>query len=219
MADLTAEKRDAAERSVTFVKDDMTVGLGSGSTAAMVVKALGERVRSGLRIRAISSSSETRRLAEAEGIPLVDFDSATEIDVTIDGADEVDPAGGMIKGRGGALLYEKILAVHSRHLVIAIDSSKPVQQLGGRCPVPVEVIPLARPLLQAALSRLGQVKLRVLPGGGSYITDEGNHILDCDFGLIADPEALAERLDRTVGVVEHGLFLGLAPTLVVGRSG
>jgi ribose 5-phosphate isomerase A len=218
MADLNAEKLDAAHRSVTFIQDDMTVGLGSGSTAAMVVQALGARVRDGLRIKAVSSSSETQRLAESLGIALVDFDTVSEIDVTIDGADEVDPAGGMIKGRGGALLYEKILAVNSRRLVIAVDSSKPVQQLGGRFPVPVEVIPLARPLLARQFAQIAQVKLRTLAGGSPYVTDEGNQILDCDFGLIADPAALAARLDATVGVVEHGLFLGLAPTVIVGRS-
>jgi ribose 5-phosphate isomerase A len=217
MADLAAEKLDAARTSVSLVENDMVVGLGSGSTAAMVVKALGERVRDGLRIRAVSSSSETRRLAEAEGIPLVDFEAVSTIDLTIDGADEVDPSGGMIKGRGGALLYEKILAAHSRRLVIVVDSSKPVQQLGGRFPVPVEVIPLARPLIAAALSSSAHVVWRS-QNGQPYVTDEGNHILDCNFGTIADPAALAERLDRMVGVVEHGLFLGFSPTVLVGRG-
>jgi ribose 5-phosphate isomerase A len=217
--DLNAEKLDAARRSVTLVEPGMVVGLGSGSTATLVVEALGQRVRQGLVIRAISSSSETRRLAEKEGIPLIDFEQASVIDLTIDGADEVDPQGGMIKGRGGALLYEKILAVNSRRLVIAVDSSKAVARLGQRFPVPVEVIPLARPLLAAALTASGaSVVLRAGQGGAPYLTDEGNQILDCGFGPLADAAALADRLDRMVGVVEHGLFLGLAPTVIVGRT-
>ena len=213
----TAEKIEAARRSLTFVTTGMVVGLGSGSTAAEMVRLLGEKVRAGLLVRGIPSSAETRRLAIAEGIPLTDFDAVPIIDVTIDGADEVDPTGGMIKGRGGALLHEKILAAHSRRLVIAIDSSKQVVQLGTRTPVPVEVIPLAAPLVARELRGWGaEVKLRGAEGGTPFISDEGNQILDCHFGLIDDPQALALRLDRLVGVVEHGLFLGLAPTLVVG---
>lgn len=219
-ADLTAEKLDAARRSVELVKDDMVLGLGSGTTAAVVVQLIGERVRAGLRIRAISSSSETRRLADAANIPLIDFHTVEAVDLTIDGTDEIDPQGRMIKGRGGALLYEKILASTSRGLVIAADSSKPVAQLGGGCPVPVEVIPMAAPIITRKLAPLARsIRLRTVAGGGTCLTDEGNHILDCDFGFIAAPEALAAQLDSMVGVVEHGLFIGFAPTLIVGRSG
>jgi ribose 5-phosphate isomerase A len=218
-ANQTAEKIEAARRSLAFVEAGMVVGLGSGSTAAEMVRLLGEKVRAGLAVRGIPSSGETRRLALAAGIPLIDFGSVSVIDVTIDGADEVDPSGGMIKGRGGALLHEKILATHSRQLVIAIDASKCVQQLGTRTPVPIEVIPLAAPLVARDLQTWGaKVKLRGADAGQPFISDEGNQILDCDFGLIADPEALALRLDRLVGVVEHGLFLGLSPTVVLGSG-
>jgi ribose 5-phosphate isomerase A len=215
----TVEKIEAARRSLTFVEAGMVVGLGSGSTAAEMVRQLGERVRAGLAVRGIPSSSATRELAMANGIPLVDFASVDLIDVTIDGADEVDPQGRMIKGRGGALLHEKILATHSRLLVIAIDSTKRVAQLGSRTPVPVEVIPLAAPLVTRELQALGaKVTLRGGDTGVAFVSDEGNHILDCEFGLIADPEGLAQRLDRMVGVVEHGLFLDLSPTLVQGAA-
>lgn len=213
-----AAKLDAARRTLAHVEAGMVVGLGSGSTSRLVVKALGEKVRAGLAIRAIASSSDTRRLAEAEGIPLVDFSSVSALDVTIDGADEVDPERRMIKGRGAALLYEKILAAHSRKLVIAIDASKQVAKLGTRFPVPVEVIPLAAPVLRPALEQLGAtVELR-RDGDRPAVTDEGNQIYDCRFGPIDDPEALALALDRMVGVVEHGLFIGFAPILVIGQG-
>jgi ribose 5-phosphate isomerase A len=212
----SAAKIDAALRSLAFVQSGMVVGLGSGSTAAHVVRLLGEKVRAGLAVRGVPSSSETRRLAEAAGIPLVTFADVPALDLTIDGADEVDPAGRMIKGRGGALLYEKILAVHSHQLIIVIDASKQVARL-GHAPVPVEVIPLATPVVRRDLEKLGaQVQLRGADRGAPFITDEGNHILDCHFGPIADPDALAARLDALVGAVEHGLFVGLTPKLVVG---
>jgi ribose 5-phosphate isomerase A len=219
-SDLAAEKRDAAQRSVELINDDMVVGLGSGTTAAVVVEEIGERIKRGLRIRAISSSSETARLAAAANIPLIDFESVEAIDLTIDGTDEIDPEGRMIKGRGGALLYEKILASTSRLLVIAADSTKQVARLGGRCPVPVEVVALARPIVTRKLTTLARtVRLRLNEAGVPFVTDAGNHILDCDFGLIGAPEDLAARLDTMVGVVEHGLFIGFAPRLIVGRSG
>ena len=213
-----AAKIEAARRSLAFVEAGMVVGLGSGSTAAHMVRLLGERIAAGLAVRAIPSSSETRRLAEAAGIPLVSFADVDELDVTIDGADEVDPAGRMIKGRGAAMLYEKILAAHSRKLVIVIDASKQVATLGA-APVPVEVIPLAAPLIRRDLEKLGaRVVLRGSARGVPFITDEGNQILDCHFGVIADPEGLAGQIDRLVGAVEHGLFVGFAPELVIGRG-
>jgi ribose 5-phosphate isomerase A len=215
----TAAKIEAAQRSLTFVEAGMVVGLGSGSTAAEMVRLLGERVRAGLVIRGIPSSAATRRLAQSAGIPLVDFAEVEALDVTIDGADEIDAQGGMIKGRGGALLHEKILAVHSRQLVIVVDPSKRVDRLGIRTPVPIEVIPLAAPVVTRAMEKWGaKVKLRGADRAAPFISDEGNQILDCDFGVIADPEDLALRLDRTVGVVEHGLFLGLGPIVIVGGA-
>jgi ribose 5-phosphate isomerase A len=214
-----AAKTEAARRSLAHVQGGMVLGLGSGSTAAEVVRLLGEKVRAGLDVRGIPSSHETRRLAELAGIPLVDFDAVALLDLTIDGADEVDPAGNMIKGRGGALLYEKILAANSRRLVIAIDSSKRVGRLGEKTAVPVEVIPLAAPALRRTLASWGaRVELRGEASGKPFLSDEGNLILDCNFGPLADPAALAKRLDETVGVVEHGLFLGFSPTIVVGDA-
>jgi ribose 5-phosphate isomerase A len=212
-----AEKLAAARRAVALVEDGTSLGLGSGSTAALVVKVLGERVRAGLRVRAIPSSPETRALALAAGIPLVTFAEVPLLDLTIDGADEVDPRGRMIKGRGGALLHEKILAAHSRRLMIVVDGSKRVAALGARAAVPVEVIPLAAPVLAPALLALGgQPALRRGADGEPTVTAEGNHILDAHFGAIADPAALAARLDGLVGAVEHGLFVGFSPTVLVG---
>lgn len=212
-----AAKIEAARQSLRFVKAGMTVGLGSGSTAAEMVRLLGEQVRAGLVIRAVGSSSTTEALARAAGIPLIALADVEALDVTIDGADEVDPKGRMIKGRGGALLREKVLAAHSKALVIIIDRRKQVAALGA-APVPVEVTPFAEAIVARDLAKLGgRAVLRANVGDGApYVTDGGNHILDTAFGPIADPDALAARLDGTVGVVEHGLFVGFSPTIVVG---
>jgi ribose 5-phosphate isomerase A len=212
-----ASKIEAAELSLQFVRSGMVVGLGSGTTAAEMVRLLGDRVRAGLTIRAVASSTATEALARAAGIPLVPLADVDACDVTIDGADEVDPQGRMIKGRGGALLREKLLASHSRKLVIAIDGRKQVATLGMGAPVPVEVTPFAVPVVRRDLAALGaRVSLRVGVDGAPFVTDGGNQILDCAFGAIAEPDVLAARLDRVVGVVEHGLFVGFAPTIVVG---
>lgn len=212
-----AAKIEAAEKSLTHVKAGMVVGLGSGSTAAEMVRLLGERVRGGLAVRGLPSSAATEALARAAGIPLVTWTDVDLLDVTIDGADEVDPHGRMIKGRGGAMLREKILVAHSRELVIVVDGRKLVASLGV-APVPVEVTPFAVPVVTRDLTAMGaSVTLRpTSTGGAPYVTDGGNHILDCRFGPIGDPEALAARLDGVTGVVEHGLFVGFAPTVVVG---
>jgi ribose 5-phosphate isomerase A len=206
-----AAKIEAARKSLAYVEAGMTVGLGSGSTAAEMVRLLGERVRAGL-----GSSSITEALARAAGIPLVGIGDVDALDVTIDGADEVDPDGRMIKGRGGALLREKILAACSRKLVIIVDPRKQVATLGA-APVPVEVTPFAVPVVNRAVAALGaKVSQRVIAGGAPFVTDGANHILDCAFGPISDPDALAASLDGTVGVVEHGLFVGFSPVIIVG---
>jgi ribose 5-phosphate isomerase A len=211
-----AAKIEAARKSLDYVRAGMSVGLGSGTTAAEMVRLLGERVRAGLDVRGVASSSATEALARAEGIPLVALGEVAELDVTIDGADEVDPRGRMIKGRGGALLREKLLAVCSRQLVIIVDPRKQVVTLGAT-PVPVEVTPFGAVVVSRALAALGgKPALRAGAGGAPYLTDGGNNILDCAFGSIADPDALATRLDGTVGVVEHGLFVGFSPVIVVG---
>jgi ribose 5-phosphate isomerase A len=194
----------------------MVVGLGSGSTAAEMVRLLGARVRDGLQIRGVPSSEATAALAREVGVPLVGLEDVDALDVTIDGADEVDPRGELIKGRGGALLREKVIAAASRKLVIIVDDTKRVPVLGARMPVPVEVTPFAVPVIHRALTAMGaSVARRAAADGAPYVTDGGNQILDCRFGPIADPAALGARLKAMVGVVEHGLFVGFAPTVIV----
>ena len=213
-----SEKEAAARASLRFVHDGDIVGLGTGSTAVHVVNLLGERVRAGLKIRGIPTSVPTKELAAGLGIPLTTLDEFQQIDVTIDGADEVDPKLRLIKGGGGALLREKIIGSASRKYVIIVDSSKQVPML-GKFPLPVEVIPFAQALLTKKITALGaSVQLRVNSSGKPFITDEGHHILDCHFGQISDPEGLAHELERMPGIVEHGLFIGMADTLLVGKG-
>ena len=211
------EKEAAARASMRFVSDGCIVGLGSGSTAAYVTQLLGERVRTGLKILAIPTSNHTRELAASLGIPLTTFDEVQEIDVTIDGADEFDQGLSLIKGGGGALLHEKIVAWASRQLVIVTDSSKRVPTLGS-FPVPIEVIAFAEPLVKKRVAALGaSVKLRE-SNGGPFVTDEGHHILDCSFGRIPDPGALARTLSDMPGIVEHGLFVGMASVVLLAHG-
>ncbi|MGH9545730.1 MAG: ribose-5-phosphate isomerase RpiA [Terriglobales bacterium] len=213
------EKEIAARASLRFVKDGDVVGLGTGSTAAYAVQFLGERVQAGLKIRGIPTSIHTQEQAASLRIPLTTLDEVQQIDVTIDGADEIDPGLRLIKGGGGALLREKIVASASRKLVIIADSSKQVAML-GKFPVPVEVIKFAEALVAKKIAALGAaVKVRTDSSGGKFITDEGNHILDCNFGQIPDPPALAKSLGAIPGVVEHGLFIGMASIALVGKGG
>jgi ribose 5-phosphate isomerase A len=212
------EKEAAARASLRFVRDGDVVGLGTGSTATYAVHFLGERVQAGLKIRGISTSIHTQELAAKLGIPLTTLDEVQQIDVTIDGADEVDPELRLIKGGGGALLREKIVASATREVVIIADSSKQVAVL-GRFPVPVEVIKFAEALVAGKIAELGAaVKTRVDSSGKKYITDEGNHILDCNFGQIPDPPTLADKLEAIPGVVEHGLFIGMASVVLIGKG-
>jgi ribose 5-phosphate isomerase A len=212
------EKEEAARRSLTFVKDGHVVGLGTGSTVSYAIRFLGERVREGLKIHGIPTSVQSRDLAARLGIPLTSFEESTRIDVTIDGADEINPVLQLIKGGGGALLREKIVASASRQVVIIADSGKQVPVL-GKFPLPVEVVPFAEALLIRRIGALGaSVELRKGQTGQPFITDEGHYILDCSFGQIADPSGLAGELDRMPGVVEHGLFLGLADVALIGRD-
>ena len=212
-------KLHAARRALEFVEPGMTLGLGSGSTATYWIKLLGEQVRDhGLRIRAIASSEDSERLGRSYGIPFVSFEECRRIDLTVDGADEIAPHLALIKGGGGKLLREKIVASASRRFVIVADESKQVEKL-GRFPLPVEVIPIAAPLVSDSLRELGFTPSTRLNGDGSrYITDEGNLILDCSGLLIDKPEEIAATLDRIVGVVEHGLFLGMADLALVAGA-
>ena len=212
------EKEAAALAAVKRVRDGDIVGLGTGSTAAYAIRFLGQRVQAGLKIRGIPTSIRTQEAAASLGIPLTTLDEFQKIDITIDGADEVDPKLRLIKGGGGALLREKIVASASRNLVIIADSSKRVSML-GKFPVPVEVIKFAEAVVANKIAAFGaEVVVRGASSGRPFITDEGNHILDCNFGQIPDPPALARRLENTPGVVEHGLFIGMASAVLIGEG-
>jgi ribose 5-phosphate isomerase A len=217
-----ALKRAAAEAAVELVEDGMVVGLGTGSTAAFAVEALARRHRQGLRFVGIATSQRTAAQAGAAGIPLTSFAEHRQIDLTIDGADEVERSTlNLIKGLGGALLREKIVANASRRLAIIVDGAKLVDQLGTLAPVPVEVVAFGLEPTQASLEALGaSVRLRLSPAGVAFVTDGGNHIVDCSFGPITDPARLEERIGRIVGVVESGLFIGRAdPVFVADAAG
>lgn len=212
------DKEAAARASLKFVQDGQVVGLGTGSTAAHFIKLLGEKVKSGLRIRGIPTSVRSRELAQSLGIPLTTLDHCQDIAVTVDGADEVDPQLRLIKGGGGALLREKIVASATKQLVIVADATKQVKRL-GRFPLPVEVVRFAQTLVAKRISALGaDVRLRTNPDGQPFVTDENNHILDCRFGEIRDPDELSRQLSDMPGVVEHGLFIGMASVVLFARG-
>ena len=211
------EKEAAARASLRFIRDGQVVGLGSGSTATHFIRLLGEQVKNGLRIRGIPTSVRSKELALSLGIPLTTLDECQEIAVTVDGADEVDPKLRLIKGGGGALLREKIVASATKQLVIVADATKRVPML-GKFPLPVEVIQFASALVARKISALGaDVKLRTT-NGQPYVTDENNYILDCRFGEIPDPEGLSRQLSDMPGVVEHGLFIGMASTVLLAKG-
>jgi ribose 5-phosphate isomerase A len=212
------EKQAAARASLKFVQDGHVVGLGTGSTAAYAIQFLGEKVKAGLKIRGVPTSIHAQQLAQACGIPLTTLDEVERIDVDIDGADEFDSQLRLIKGGGGALLREKIVASAARKFVVIADSSKQVAVL-GKFPLPVEVIPFAQKVLARRIAALGaSVSLRIAEGQ-PYKTDEGHHILDCHFRAIPDPSALARSLSDMPGVVEHGLFIGMANLVLIGKAG
>jgi ribose 5-phosphate isomerase A len=212
------EKEAAARASLKYVQDGQVVGLGTGSTAAYFIKLLGEQVRNGLRIRGIPTSERSRDLALSLGIPLTTLDDCQEIAVTVDGADEVDPELRLIKGGGGALLREKIVASATKQFIVVADASKQVRRL-GKFPLPVEVIKFAQALVAKRIRALGaDVQLRRNADGKPYLTDENNHILDCCFGEIQDADTLSHQLSDMPGVVEHGLFIGMASVVLFARG-
>jgi ribose 5-phosphate isomerase A len=213
-------KRAAAEAAVELVQNGMVVGLGTGSTATFAIEALGRRHRDGLQFIGIPTSDRTAAQAKAVKIPLTSFREHREIDLTIDGADEVERGTlNLIKGLGGALLHEKIVAAASRRLAIVLDGVKVVDRLGRRTPIPVEIVAFGLEATQARLESIGATAcLRQTATGEPFITDSGNRILDCSFGPIADPATLEKRIRQVVGVVESGLFIARADVVFVANT-
>jgi ribose 5-phosphate isomerase A len=215
-------KQVAAEAAVALVENGMVVGLGTGSTATLAVDALGKRVKDGLHIIGVPTSEHTAQQARGLGIPVSSLGEHAELDLTIDGADEIQLGTlDLIKGRGGALLREKVVASSSRRLIIIADETKLVRRLGAHFAVPVEVVQFGWQAAERKLQKLGaQTKLRPGPDGKPFVTDGGNFILDCSFGPIEAPSALDQELNNVVGVVEHGLFLKMASrAIVAGQAG
>jgi ribose 5-phosphate isomerase A len=222
--DIDAQKRAAAARALDFVRPGMRIGLGTGSTARHFVELLAERVRAGLPVIAVPTSEATRSDAERLNVPLTTLDETPELDLTVDGADEIAPDLTLIKGGGGALLCEKIIATASARLVVIADESKWVPML-GRFPLPVEVVPFGlaatRRAVEAAVAAAGPpgpAMLRRTSDGHAFVTDQGHWVLDVALERIPDPRGLGDRLAAIPGVVEHGLFIGLAQTVVLAGS-
>jgi ribose 5-phosphate isomerase A len=222
--DIEAQKRAAAARALEFVRPGMRLGLGSGTTAKHFVELLAERVHAGLDVIGVPTSEATRADAARLGVPLSNLDETPELDLTVDGADEIAPDLSLIKGGGGALLHEKMVASASARMVVIADETKWVSVL-GRFPLPVEVVPFGlaatRRKIEAATASAGcpgRALVRRVKDGHAFVTDSGHWILDAALERIADPRSLADRLDRIAGVVEHGLFIGLADTAVVAGS-
>jgi len=211
------EKKRAALKAVEWVKDGMVLGLGTGSTAYYAIEAIGELVKEGHDVVGVPTSKNTENLARGLGIPLASLESVDRIDLTIDGADEVDPKLRLIKGMGGALLKEKIVASVSDTEIIAVDDTKLVDVLGTKSPLPVEVIPFGHKRSGEAIERLG-CKARLRGGSDPFVTDSGNYIYDCKFVRIENPEDLERRLNLIPGVVENGLFIGLATRVAIGTK-
>jgi ribose 5-phosphate isomerase A len=214
-------KQAASEAAAKVVESGMVVGLGTGSTAAFFVKALARRIaKERVRITGIPTSEQTARLARSLKIPLTTFASHVEIDVTVDGADEVEfQTLYLIKGRGGALLREKIVASASKRMIIVADESKLVSRLGSKVSVPVEVVKFGWQVTEKKLRQLGgNPALRLGKGKRPFVTDGGNYVLDCAFGSMQNPKETAHHLDHVVGAVEHGLFLGFTREVFVGES-
>lgn len=223
---MSQAKENAALAALDFIEDGMTLGLGSGSTAEILLEHLGERVAGGLKIQGVPTSKATAECAKENGVPLIDIDRVSRIHLTIDGADEVDPMFSLIKGGGACLLREKIVAHASDRMIVIVDNSKMVDQL-GKFPLPVEVDPFGVALtaeqiyaaLQESGCKNGQTVLRqAKDGSGPLITDGGHYIVDCKCEIIPEPGATAQLLERIPGVMEHGLFIDLSSVVIVGEE-
>lgn len=214
-------KRQAALRALEEVRGGMVLGLGSGSTAEVFLEELGHRVRAGLRVVGVPTSRRTEALARAQGVPVASLDDYGLLDLTVDGADEIEPRTlAVVKGGGGALLREKVVALASREELIIADASKVVARLGERIPIPVEVARFGWRRTASALERLGCKALLRQAGKGPFLSDEGHYILDCRFPPITEPAMLAREVKAITGVVDHGLFIGLAHrAIIAGPAG
>lgn len=209
-------KKQAAEKAIEFVSDGQVVGLGTGSTSKFAIEGLARRVKEGLNIKGVATSIATARMAGELGIPITDLNDVPTIDIVIDGADEIDSNYDMIKGGGGALTREKLVALAASRRVYIVDESKLVQTLGAKWSVPVEVLAFAWRFSSFKLAALGCTPRLRVSGDTPYETDNGNYILDCAFGPIADAPALESQVKLLPGVVEVGLFIGIADVLIIG---
>ncbi len=210
-------KQLAAEKAVEFIEDGMVVGLGTGSTAYWAIHKIAQRIQEGLRIRAVASSRDSEELANKLGIPMVPFSEIEVIDLTIDGADEVDPHLNLIKGGGGALVREKILASNSKRFFVIVDESKRVEHL-GQFPLPVEIVPFAANFTINKLKELGcNTRIR-MSNDKEYITDNGNIIVDCNFEKIVEPRELNKQINLIPGVLDNGLFTRMVSSLIIGYN-
>ena len=214
-----ADKKVAAVTAADEIQDGMLVGLGTGSTAAFLIDELGRRFSQGLRFRAVATSLASERQAKGLGIPVLPFAEVAQVDLAIDGADEIDPQLRAIKGAGGAMLREKCVAASAKRMVVIADSSKQVAQLGATMPVPCETLPFAQSFVARALEELGARVAPRMKDGAPVITDQNNLIVDCHFGLIADPAALQARLSAIPGMLGHGLFVTEVDALYVAENG
>ncbi len=210
-------KKIAGEKAAEYVRDGMVIGLGTGSTVKYTILKIGEMVKNGLEIIGIPTSRRTEQLASELGIKLGSLNDYPEIDLTIDGADEVDKYLNLIKGGGGALLREKIVAYYSKYEVIVVDETKLKENL-GEFPLPVEIVPYAYKRTMKTLAELGCKPRLRMKNNGIYITDNGNYIVDCLFGKIENPEKLEKEINAIPGVVESGLFINLADEIVIGTK-
>ena len=219
MADLERMKQLACQRAAQEVQDGMVLGLGTGSTVYYFIQEVGRMVHEGLRLTGVPTSIQTAELATQLAIPLTTLDDHPHLDLAVDGADEVDDTLNLVKGAGGALLREKIIAASAARFLVVVDDSKVVHQLGERYPLPVEVVPFGVRPATRALEGLGaQVTLRRGADGQTWVSDNGNYILDCRFGPIADPVALQQQLLAIPAVIDSGLFIGMTDTVLIGQA-